>query len=198
MLTTAIASSWESWEIEGLDKSSSWKIADLGLSGFVLYYWVHSTVHTHYEQMLLSMVNIVPIHHHVALLVTNLLELYIGNGGGGQLAEGDMLEPSMSCSIANRVYIYICILFFCLTWWTAICHLSYGIGSEKLLQEVTNDFRLTTRGHRFCHASYKSLCRLMCTGRVVKQILKAVERQFPAELDTAVTSWLEVGQSFFF
>jgi hypothetical protein len=38
MLTTAIASSWESWEIEGLDKSSSWKIADLGLSGFVLYY----------------------------------------------------------------------------------------------------------------------------------------------------------------
>jgi len=57
--------------------------------------------------MLLSMVNIVPIHHHVALLVTNLLELYIGNGGGGQLAEGDMLEPSMSCSIANRVYIYM-------------------------------------------------------------------------------------------
>jgi len=57
--------------------------------------------------MLLSMVNIVPIHHHVALLVTSLLELYIGNGGGGQLAEGDMLEPSMSCSIANRVYIYM-------------------------------------------------------------------------------------------
>jgi hypothetical protein len=57
--------------------------------------------------MLLSMVSIVPIHHHVALLVTNLLELYIGNGSGGQLAEGDMLEPSMSCSIANRVYIYI-------------------------------------------------------------------------------------------
>jgi hypothetical protein len=78
--------------------------------------------------MLLSMVSIVPIHHHVALLVTNLLELYIGNGSGGQLAEGDMLEPR----------------------------------------------------------------------RVVKQILKAVERQFPAELDTAVTSWLEVGQSFFF
>jgi hypothetical protein len=71
--------------------------------------------------MLLSMVSIVPIHHHVALLVTNLLELYIGNGSGGQLAEGDMLEPR----------------------------------------------------------------------RVVKQILKAVERQFPAELDTAVTSWLE-------
>ncbi len=63
---------------------------------------------------------------------------------------------------------------------------------------MTNDFRLTTRGHRFCHASHKSLCGLMCTGRVVKQILKAVERQFPAELDTAVTSWLEVGQSFFF
>jgi hypothetical protein len=56
--------------------------------------------------MLLSMVSIVPIHHHVALLVTNLLELYIGNGSGGQLAEGDMLEPSMSCSIANRIYIY--------------------------------------------------------------------------------------------
>jgi hypothetical protein len=73
-----------------------------------------------------------------------------------------------------------------------------GIGSETLLWEVTNDFRLTTRGHRFCHASYKCLCGLMCTGRVVKQILKAVERQFPAELDTAVTSWLEVGQSFFF
>jgi hypothetical protein len=88
----------------------------------------HCTVHTHYEQMLLSMVSIVPIRHHVALLVTNLLELYIGNGSGGQLAEGDMLEPR----------------------------------------------------------------------RVVKQILKAVERQFPAELDTAVTSWLEVGQSFFF
>ncbi|CAM6046465.1 unnamed protein product [Sphagnum compactum] len=79
----------------------------------------HCTVHTHYEQMLLSMVSIVPIHHHVALLVTNLLELYIGNG------------------------------------------------------------------------SDKSLWVLMCTGRVVKQILKAVERQFPAELDTAVTSWLE-------
>jgi hypothetical protein len=64
--------------------------------------------------MLLSMVSIVPIHHHVALLVTNLLELYIGNGSGGQLAEDDMLEPSMSCSIAHRIY--ICILFFCLTW----------------------------------------------------------------------------------
>jgi hypothetical protein len=68
--------------------------------------------------------------------VTNLLELYIGNGSGGQLAEGDMLEPSMSCSIANHIYIYIYIYIYRYTYCSfvlygkqpfVICHMGLGL-----------------------------------------------------------------------
>ncbi len=152
MPTTAIASSWESWEIKGLDKSCSWKIADLGLSGFVLYYWVHSTVHTHYEQMLLSMVSIVPIRHHVALLVTNLLELYIGNSSGGQLAEGDMLEPSMSCSIANCIYIYTyCSFVLHGKKPFVICHMGLGLKHFFGRWQMTSDWLLGVTGFAMPH-----------------------------------------------
>lgn len=52
-----------------------------------------SASHEHYEQAILSVINRVPIKHNIGLLVTNLLDLYMGNGSV-KLAEQDTSNAS--------------------------------------------------------------------------------------------------------